>query len=128
VSTDAYQHRSPIEEFLGLELEATDRGARGRLAVTPQLYSRAGRVHGGLVFTAIDTVMGLATRNAVGWDKLIATIDISIRYIRTVAEGELLIEVTVVHPGRRVLQLSAEARDDAGRLVAAATGAFMVTE
>ncbi len=128
MSTDHYHHRSPIEETLGIEYEMADGSARGRLSVTPQLYSRAGRMHGGLIFTAIDTVMGLATRNAVGWDKLIATIDISIRYIRTVSDGDLFIEATVVHPGRRVLQLSAEAKDGEGRLVAAATGAFMVTE
>ncbi len=125
---DLYLHRSLIEEFLGLELELTDSGARGVVPVTPRLFSRAGRVHGGVVFTAIDTVMGLATRQAVGFDKLIGTIDISIRYIRTVTDGDLVIEVTVTHPGRRVVQLSAEARGSDGKLVATATGAFMVIE
>ena len=125
-SNDFYSHAAPIEEFLGLELDRTEQGARGRVAVTPELFSRAGRMHGGLVFTAIDVVMGLATRNVVGWDKLIGTIDISIRFIRTVADGELVIDAVVVHPGRKVVQLSAEARDADGKLVATATGAFMV--
>lgn len=125
-SNDNYSHNAPIEEFLGLELESTEGGARGRVAVTPQLFSRAGRMHGGLVFTAMDVVMGQATRDAVGRDKLIGTIDISIRFIRTVANGELLIDAVVVHPGRKVVQLSAEARDSDGKLVATATGAFMV--
>ncbi|MFQ5555519.1 MAG: PaaI family thioesterase [Acidimicrobiia bacterium] len=117
----------PVYALMGLDLEIEAGGrAVGRMTVTEQHYSQAERMHGGLVFVAFDTVMGGAVRSLIEPGTDIATIDISMRFIRMVYTGELRVEAEVYHPGRRVMQVRADAFEHRGKLAATATGAFVV--
>ena len=119
--------KAPIYDFMGIDLEATGEGsARGTMLVTTQHYSQVNRMHGGLVFVVFDTVMGRAVRTLVPEDIDVATVDISMRFIRMVYEGELVVEAEVFHPGRRIMQVRAQAFESRGKLAATATGAFIV--
>ena len=119
--------RAPIYDFMGIELEPLGAGrARGVMQVTKQHYSQVNRMHGGLVFVVFDTVMGRAARTLVDESIDIATVDISMRFIRMVYEGELRIEAEVYHPGRHIMQVRADAYENRGKLAATATGAFIV--
>ena len=118
---------APIYRFLGLDADIIGGGrAAATMQVTEQHYSNSPRMHGGLVFVVFDTVMGLAVRTLVEPGVDVATIDISMRFIRMVREGQLRVEAEVYHPGRRVMQVKADAFEDRGKLAAMATGAFIV--
>ena len=118
---------SSIYQFLGLDIEVTGAGrAVGTMNVTQRHYSQAPRMHGGLVFVVFDSVMGMAVRSLVDPPVDIATVDISMRFIRMVHMGELRVEAEVYHPGRRVMQVRGEAYEHRGKLAATATSAFMV--
>lgn len=118
---------APIYDFLGMSVESPAPGkAVGTMDVTPRHHSQAGRMHGGLVFVVFDTVMGTAVRSLVAADIDVATVDISMRFIRMVYEGELRVEADVYHPGRRIMQVKADAYEKRGKLAATATGAFVV--
>lgn len=122
-------HDDPLSiyEFLGLDIEVTGVGrAVGTMNVTQRHYSQAPRMHGGLVFVVFDSVMGMAVRSLVDPAIDIATIDISMRFIRMVHLGELRVEAEVYHPGRRVMQVRGEAFEHRGKLAATATSAFVV--
>ena len=96
------------------------------MQVTPRHYSQVERMHGGLVFVVFDTVMGGAVRTLVSDDVDVATVDISMRFIRMVYEGELRVEAEVYHPGRLIMQIRANAYEYRGKLAATATGSFVV--
>ncbi len=96
------------------------------MEVTEDHYSQVDRMHGGLVFVVFDTVMGWAVRSLLEPDTDLATVDISMRFIRMVYTGELRVEAEVYHPGRRVMQVRADAYEHRNKLAATATGAFVV--
>jgi acyl-CoA thioesterase len=103
------------------------RGA-ARLEVGPEHLNPNGVVHGAVLFAMMDTAMGAATVSILAEGRFCASVDVHLRFIRPVSRGGLDVEARVVHPGRRVVQLEATARDDDGRLVATATGGFVVLD
>ena len=118
---------SPIYDFLGLDVEVTEPGvAVGVMEVTEKHFSKAKRMHGGLVFVVFDTVMGRAIASMLEPGTDLATIEISQRFIRMVYPGELRVHAHVVHPGRKVVQVQGEAYEYRGKLAATAAGAFIV--
>ena len=125
---DEFAPIAPIYEFLGLEVTLIEPGkAEGNMVVTEQHFSAAQRMHGGLVFVVFDSVMGRAVRSLVPDENTdIATIDLHQRFIRMVDKGPLRVVAEVFHPGRRVIQIRAEAFEYRGKLAATATGSFIV--
>ncbi len=117
----------PIYGLLGLDVDVVADGkAVGRMLVTDHHYSQVERMHGGLVFVVFDTVMGWAVRSLLEPGTDLATVDISMRFIRMVCTGQLRVEAEVYHPGRRIMQVRAEAYEHRNKLAATATGAFAV--
>lgn len=118
---------SPIYEFMGLDVETIEPGvAVGTMQVTEKHFSKAQRMHGGLVFVVFDTVMGRAIASILEPGTDLATIEISQRFIRMVYPGELRVEARVVHPGRKIVQVEGKAWEYRGKLAATAAGAFIV--
>ena len=95
------------------------------LSLEPQLRNRAGKLHGGVLFSLVDISMGLACSSTHGFDQQSATIECKINYIRAVAEGEVLCIAKVIHPGRRTLVVEADVLQG-DKLVAKAQGTFAV--
>ncbi len=118
----------PLADFLGLDLETTDTGARGWVDVGPEHLNPNGVVHGAVLFALIDTVMVHAGVSALPPGRSCTTVDLHIRFHRPVAEGRLEADARIIHRGRRVLSLTGEIRDAAGRLVASATAGFVTID
>ena len=57
-----------------------------------------------------------------------ATIEIKMSYMASVRAGIVRCETEVIRPGRRVVFLESKVRDDSGKLIATATGSFMVID
>ncbi|NNA67299.1 PaaI family thioesterase [Pseudomonas gessardii] len=117
---------SAFSELLGCRLQRLDQGvAEMALSLEPHLRNRAGKLHGGAIFSLVDIAMGLACSSAHGFDQQSATIECKINYIRAVSDGDVLCTARVIHPGRRTLVVEAEVYQGE-RLVAKAQGTFAV--
>ena len=118
--------QSAFSELIGCRLQRLEQGvAEVALSLEPQLRNRAGKLHGGAIFSLVDITMGLACSSAHGFDQQSATIECKINYIRTVENGEVLCTARVIHPGRRTLVVEADVYQGE-RLVAKAQGTFAV--
>lgn len=110
-----------------MEIDVSAPGkATGVVAVDERLHSRAGHIHGGLIATIIDTVMGWAVASAIEADERPATVDLHVRYIRPMVEGTMTTNAEVVHKGRTFTQTHAEAYRDDGKILATADASFVV--
>lgn len=100
--------------------------AVARLAVDQNLLNPNGVVHGGVLFTVVDTAMGKATMTTLEQGQRCASIEIQIRFLRPVRTGRLEAHATVIRQGRRVIHLESRVRDGDGELVATGAGTFAV--
>ena len=74
----------------------------------------------------VDYSMGSALWQELGEDERIATIGISINYVQTAREGEVLCDSTVDRRNDRVAILRSEVSHEDGRVLATAIGSFAI--
>lgn len=118
-----------LAEFLGMSIETVEPGvARAVAEATATHHNPHGFVHGGVLFTMVDTSMGAATMSTLGEGLRCSTIELHLRFLRPVVEGRIEVVTTVVKPGRRIVHLESKVTDQHGRLIATATGSFAVIE
>lgn len=118
--------QSAFSELIGCRLQRLEQGvAEVALSLEPHLRNRAGKLHGGAIFSLVDITMGLACSSSHGFDQQSATIECKINYIRSVEDGEVLCTSRIVHAGRRTLVVEADVYQGE-RLVAKAQGTFAV--
>ncbi len=93
-------------------------------------YNPLGTVHGGILTTVLDTVMGCAVQSLLDAGVAYVTIELKMSFVRavTLASGVLRAEGTVVHPGSRVATAEARLLDEEGNLFAHATSTFLVKQ
>lgn len=77
----------PLTEFLGLRWEAAN---RVRLTVRPELINPAGLLSGPVAYAMVDYCMGSTLWMERSGDERIATIGISINYVQTAREGDII--------------------------------------
>lgn len=117
----------PLAEMLNISNLGVKAGrATYRLDVTPELLNPHGVLHGAAVYTMVDYSMGGATMAALAQDEICATIEIKINYLASVRGGSVTCATEIVKQGRKVVFLESRVTDDAGKLVATASGSFAV--
>lgn len=117
----------PLREHLGMDIGSPERGrGSATLRIGAEHLNPNGVVHGAVLFALVDTAMGAATVSILDAGRICASVDVHLRFIRPAQEGTLDVDAEVVSAGRRMVQLSATVTDDRGRLVATATGAFVI--
>lgn len=91
-------------------------------------YNPIGLVHGGLVCTLLDSVLGCAVQTTLPAGTGYTSIELKVNYLRPVRRdtGELRAHGWVTKPGRRVAFAEADVRDPAGKVVATASGTCLV--
>jgi uncharacterized protein (TIGR00369 family) len=120
----------PAILLLGIELEMV---GDGRVEMTLQpaeyLYNTIGTVHGGIVATLLDSVMGCAILTKLDAAIGHTTLDIHVNYVRpaTIAAGRLRGIGTVLHLGSRTATAEGKLVDTDGRLYAHATTTCLLT-
>ncbi|MGA2295314.1 MAG: PaaI family thioesterase [Acidimicrobiales bacterium] len=121
----------PIALLMGFSLEEVGEG-RVVFGCTPDesLYNPIGVVHGGLVCTLADTVIGCAVHSLLEPGVAYTSIDLTVNYLRpVVADGtKLLATGTVTKPGRRVAFATAEIVDANNKMVATASGSVLIMD
>ena len=118
----------PLADIMHISIHASGDGSHAiyKLQVTSDLLNPHGLLHGGAIYTMIDTSMGGATMGTLPVGEACATIEIKVSYLAAVRGGTLTCDTSVLKKGRNVVFLESRVTDDAGKLVAAATGSFAV--
>lgn len=119
----------PLGQFIGMTIERPSPGvAVARAAANATHHNPHGFVHGGIVFTLVDTSMGAAVMSMLPGGQRCSTIECQVRFLRPVVDADLVCTTTVVKPGRRVFHLESKVTTGDGKTVATGTGSFAVID
>jgi uncharacterized protein (TIGR00369 family) len=119
--------RVPFAKLLGLKLVAAFEGSvTVQLKIRSELKQIQGVVHGGVTASLIDTATALAIATVLGTPEKVLTVDLTIHYLRPLIEGTATVEARIVRAGRRLFTLSADVRDDGGKLAATAVSTYIM--
>jgi 1,4-dihydroxy-2-naphthoyl-CoA hydrolase len=111
-----------LTEYLGLRIvEATPGRAVAEIEVRPELLQAFGAVHGGVVATIVDHVLGAAIFPSVPRGTWPATLEFKLNYLAAVREGTIRATGEVIALRQRTAVVQVEVTND-GRPVAAALG------
>jgi uncharacterized protein (TIGR00369 family) len=117
---------SGFRQLVGYTVTVEPGTASLTLEIGPRHLNRGGVVHGGVLMTLFDAACGYACM--AGHDDpatpSIVTVSMNTNFLTAVDKGKLGVEAKVVGGGRSTVFTQARAVDEAGRLVATATGIF----
>jgi uncharacterized protein (TIGR00369 family) len=119
----------PILHLMGFRAVAVERGAVTFVAQPDEShYNPIGTVHGGLVCTLLDSVIGCAVQTTLPRGQAYTSLEIKVSYLRPVlATSGLLTAVgTVTKPGSRAAFAEGTVTDGSGKLVATASSTCLV--
>ena len=122
--------RTEDDNFIQLIGLTVSRFENGTCSTEMQLcrhhLSLAGRVHGGVLASMLDTTLGVAVYSALPKGKACATLSFNVSFFRPAVAGKLRCTGRVGNITRQTAYACGEIHDDAGRLIASATGTFFV--
>lgn len=120
---------APFASLIGLTMSDVEHG-RVVMHLTPSEYhyNPIGTMHGGILATLLDSVMGCAVHSTLPKGRAYTSLEIKVNYVRavTIASGELSAEGRLVHGGRRSAVAEGTVVDARGRLCATASTTCMV--
>jgi uncharacterized protein (TIGR00369 family) len=97
-----------------------------RLTLRPELLNDNGLLLGPVGFALVDYSMGASLWLETAEDELIATIGISINYVQSAGQGDVICRSRLDRRNRRIAVLSSETKHEDGRLLATAIGSFSI--
>ena len=120
----------PLRTFLDFTIDdGIDGEAVAALDVSDRHLNPNGVVHGGVVFTLVDTAMGRATMSVLEEGRICASIEVAVRYLRPINGGRLVATASVLRAGRRIVHLEGRVTVDGDdRPVAVVQASFAVLE
>ncbi len=120
----------PLRTFLDFTIDDGIGGeAVAALDVNDRHLNPNGVVHGGVVFTLVDTAMGRATMSVLDEGRICASIEVAVRYLRPINGGRLVATASVLRAGRRIVHLEGRVTVDGDdRPVAVVQASFAVLE
>lgn len=119
----------PFADLIGFEVTARGEGrCTSELIAEERHLNPNGVVHGAVLYALADTGMGGALTSVIDEGQLCSTIEVKINYFRPARPGRLRCETRVVYQGSRTGALESEILDENDRLLARATGTFMILD
>lgn len=116
----------PFAQLLGLEIVGASRGtATLRMTIRNELTQNYGLLHGGAMASLIDTATAFAIVSQLTSPERFTTVDLTVNYLRPITSGVATCEARIIRSGKRLLTLSAEVHDDAGKLAAIAVSTYI---
>ena len=112
-----------VSGFMGLRWEDPQ---TIRMTIRPDLINGGGLLSGVATYAMVDYSMGSALWAQTTAEERIATISISINYIQTATEGEVVCRSTVDRRNRRIAVLRSEIHHEDGRLLVTAIGSYSI--
>lgn len=96
------------------------------MPIRPELINAAGLLSGAATYALVDYCMGSALWRETTEDEAIATVSISINYVATATEGEVVCRTRLDRRNRRLAVLRSEVTSDDDRLIATAIGSYTI--
>ena len=124
-------NEAPIEftESLGVRVVGVREGAFVlELDLEPRHMSRARRAHGGVLFTLLDTALGRAVIEGLPEGRGCATVEIKVNYFRPIQTGRIRALGWLRELTRCLGYAEGEVRNEAGKVLARASGTFFLTQ
>lgn len=123
------QTPSPVYRWLGLRVVAGEDGtATVELPTRAEMTNSRGVVHGGFIGLLADSAMGRAMASVLPAGGRQLSFDLKVSFISPAEPGETLrAAARVVHRGRRTGVAECRVEGEGGRLVATASGTFVVS-
>jgi len=119
--------RNPFWALLGLELLEIKKGwATVRLPIEEKLTNAIGLVHGGAIFAAADSAVGMALAGMIGRDENISTLEMKINYMKPVKRGTIIAEAKIIHRGSQTAIGDVEVRDEAHQLISKGLATYAI--
>ena len=112
-----------VSRFFGIRWESPE---KARIEIRPELINAGGMLSGVATYALVDYTMGSALWKETAEDEAIATITISINYVRTAVEGSAVCVTQVDRRNRTNAVLRSEVRHDDGTLMATAIGTYAI--
>ncbi|KQL45609.1 PaaI family thioesterase [Brevibacillus choshinensis] len=116
-----------LSGFLGLQGEFVDeRTYRFEIPLTVFMHNSGGAVHGGILATLIDSVMGSLINRSLPPEEYAVTTELKINYLRPGKGEKLRAEATFLHRGQTLVVMEGSVYDDRNKRIAHGTGTFIV--
>jgi uncharacterized protein (TIGR00369 family) len=112
-----------VSRFIGMRWEDPQ---TVRLEIRPELINGGGLLSGVVTYALVDYCMGSTLWVQTSEDELIATINISINYLQTATEGEIVCRTVLDRRNRTIGIMKSEVRHEDGRLLVTATGSYSI--
>jgi uncharacterized protein (TIGR00369 family) len=112
-----------VSSFFGLHWDSAD---TVRMEVRPDLINAGGLLSGAATYAMVDYCMGSTLWKETSEEEAIATVNISINYVATATEGEVVCRTRLDRRNRRLGVLRSEVTADDGRLLATAIGSYTI--
>ena len=97
-----------------------------RLPIEDKLTNAIGLVHGGAIFSAADSAVGMALVGLTQRDEKISTLEMKINYMKPVRGREIVAEARILHRGSQTAVGDVEVRDEAHNIIAKGLGTYAV--
>jgi acyl-CoA thioesterase len=119
---------NPFAAHVHLTGVETGNGTARLELVVEEIHLRpGGLMHGGMVATMLDTVMGYAASSLVPDTADVMTMQLNVNFTATGKLGErVIVTANTIHAGRRTAVVAGEIRLPNGKLLAAATATMFV--
>ncbi len=123
------QAQAEFTRALGIEiLGMVDGESVLEVELGPIHMSRANRAHGGFLFTLLDTALGRAVLGALPAGRGCATVELKINYFRPVQSGRVRAVGRLLELTKSLGYAEGEVMNDAGKVLARASGTFFLTK
>lgn len=112
-----------VSGFMGMRWDSAD---TVRLEIRPELINAAGLLSGVVTYALVDYCMGSTLWPQTSEEEHIATLNISINYIQTATDGEIVCTTELDRRNRSNAVLRSEVRHEDGRLLVTAIGSYAI--
>jgi len=113
---------------LGIKLETfSENQVTCSLAVQDWMMNPNGVLHGGVIFTLMDSGMGVAVATQLKEGERCTAFQIQVHYLRPAATGKLEAKSSVAHLGEKLGVAESTVFNEYGDLIAKATGSFYIS-
>lgn len=110
-------------KYLGFECLSVEYGkAKIQIQKGPNISNLKNMLHGGVIMTGLDIVMGLTSRSL--GVKAASTMQMEVRFVNSVFKGTTEFTGELVHQSNNTAILNGKATDEQGDLIAYSTSTF----
>lgn len=112
-----------VTGFMGIRWKSAE---EVRLTIRPDLINRGGLLSGVVTYALVDYCMGSTLWAQKNRDESIATGTITINYLQTAIEGDIICTTKLDRRNSRTAMLRSEVRHEDGRLLVTAQGTYVI--